>query len=76
MIIIVFEVLVPAGMDDVAIFTELGRFMLIRIMVPYGCLVIREKVLHESFSSKHIWKSYVTRYVGLDANDLLKKSEN
>ena len=47
------EVLVPAGMDDVAIFTELGRFML----APYGCLVA--KVLHE----KHIWKDYV----GLDA---------
>ena len=47
------EVLVPAGMDDVAIFTELGRFML----APYGCLV--SKVLHE----KHIWKDYV----GLDA---------
>ena len=43
------EVLVPAGMDDVAIFTELGRFML----APYGCLVA--KVLHE----KHIWKDYV-----------------
>ena len=40
-------------MDDVAIFTELGRFML----APYGCLVA--KVLHE----KHIWKDYV----GLDA---------
>ena len=39
--------------DDVAIFTELGRFML----APYGCLVA--KVLHE----KHIWKDYV----GLDA---------
>ena len=47
------EVLVPAGMGDVAIFTELGRFML----APYGCLVA--KVLHE----KHIWKDYV----GLDA---------
>ena len=47
------DVLVPAGMDDVAIFTELGRFML----APYGCLVA--KVLHE----KHIWKDYV----GLDA---------
>ena len=47
------EVLVPAGMDEVAIFTELGRFML----APYGCLVA--KVLHE----KHIWKDYV----GLDA---------
>ena len=47
------EILVPAGMDDVAIFTELGRFML----APYGHLVA--KVLHE----KHIWKEYV----GLDA---------
>lgn len=47
------EVLTPAGMDDVAIFTELGRFML----APYGCLV--SKVLH----MKHIWKEYV----GLDA---------
>ncbi len=47
------EILVPAGMDDVAIFTELGRFML----APYGHLVT--KVLHE----KHIWKEYV----GLDA---------
>ncbi|MBP5243049.1 MAG: diaminopimelate decarboxylase [Clostridia bacterium] len=47
------EILVPAGMDDVAIFTELGRFML----APYGHLVA--KVLH----LKHIWKEYV----GLDA---------
>lgn len=47
------EVLVPAGMNDVAIFTELGRFML----APYGHLIA--KVLHE----KHIWKDYV----GLDA---------
>ncbi len=47
------EILVPAGMGDVAIFTELGRFML----APYGCLVA--KVLH----MKHIWKEYV----GLDA---------
>ena len=29
------EILVPAGMGDVAIFTEMGRFM----MGPYGCLV-------------------------------------
>ena len=29
------EVLVPAGMGDVSICTELGRFML----GPYGCLV-------------------------------------
>ncbi len=47
------EVLVPAGMGDVAIYTELGRFML----APYGCLVSR--VLHQ----KHIYKEYV----GLDA---------
>ena len=31
------EVLVPAGMGDVALYTELGRFML----APYGCLVTR-----------------------------------
>ena len=39
------EVLVPAGMGDVAIYTEMGRFM----MGPYGCLVttaIHEKQLH------------------------------
>ena len=47
------EILVPEGMGDVAIFTELGRFML----APYGCLVA--KALHE----KHIWKEYI----GLDA---------
>jgi diaminopimelate decarboxylase len=47
------EILIPAGMDDVAIFTELGRFML----APYGHLVA--KVLHQ----KHIWKEYI----GLDA---------
>lgn len=47
------EVLVPAGMDDVAIFTELGRFML----APYGCLVT--KAVHE----KHTYKDYV----GVDA---------
>ncbi len=47
------EVLVPAGMDDVAIFTEMGRFML----APYGCLVTQ--AIHE----KHIYKEYV----GVDA---------
>ena len=47
------EVLVPAGMGDVSIFTELGRFML----APHGHLVA--KVLHQ----KHIYKEYV----GLDA---------
>ena len=40
-------------MDDVAIFTELGRFML----APYGHLI--SKVLHQ----KHIYREYV----GLDA---------
>ena len=43
------EILVPAGMGDVAIFTELGRFML----APYGHLVAT--VLHE----KHIQKDYM-----------------
>jgi diaminopimelate decarboxylase len=47
------EVLVPAGMGDVAIHTELGRFML----GPYGCLVAT--AIHE----KHIYKDYI----GLDA---------
>ncbi len=43
------EVLVPAGMGDVAIYTELGRFM----MAPYGHLITR--VIHE----KHTYKEYV-----------------
>ncbi len=47
------EVLVPAGMGDVAIYTELGRFM----MGPYGHLVT--KAVHE----KHIYKEYI----GVDA---------
>ena len=47
------EILVPAGMGDVSIFTELGRFML----APYGHLVA--KAIHE----KHIYKDYI----GLDA---------
>ena len=47
------EVLVPAGMGDVSIFTELGRFML----APHGLLIT--KVLHE----KHTYKEYI----GLDA---------
>ena len=46
-------ILVPAGMGDVAIYTELGRFML----APNGCLVT--KVLH----FKHTYKEYV----GVDA---------
>lgn len=47
------EVLVPAGMGDVSIYTELGRFML----APYGALVT--KAIHE----KHIYKEYI----GVDA---------
>ncbi|QNM05611.1 diaminopimelate decarboxylase [Qiania dongpingensis] len=43
------EVLTPAGMDDIAIYTEMGRFM----MGPYGCLVT--KAIHQ----KHIYKEYV-----------------
>ena len=43
------EVLVPAGLGDIAIYTELGRFM----MGPYGALVT--KAVHE----KHIYKEYV-----------------
>lgn len=47
------QVLVPAGLGHVALFTELGRFML----APYGCLVT--KAIHE----KHTHKEYV----GVDA---------
>ena len=54
------EVLVPAGMGDVAVCAEMGRFM----AGPYGCLVTR--VVHE----KHIYKDYV----GVDATacDLIR----
>ena len=47
------EILIPAGLGDVAIYTELGRYML----GPYGCLVT--KAIHQ----KHTHKDYV----GLDA---------
>ena len=47
------EILVPAGLGDISIFTELGRFML----APYGCLV--SKAIHE----KHTYREYI----GLDA---------
>lgn len=47
------EVLVPAGMGDVVIYTELGRYML----APYGCLVT--EAVHE----KHTHKEYI----GVDA---------
>ena len=43
------EVMVPAGMGDVAIYTELGRFML----GPYGCLVTT--AVHQ----KHTYKEYI-----------------
>ncbi len=47
------EILVPAGLGETALFTEMGRFML----APYGCLVTT--ALHE----KHIYKEYI----GVDA---------
>ena len=47
------EILVPAGLGDVAIYTEMGRFML----GPYGHLIAT--AVHE----KHIYKEYI----GLDA---------
>ena len=47
------EMLVPAGLGDVAIFSEMGRFT----TGPYGALV--STVIHE----KHIYKEYI----GLDA---------
>lgn len=47
------EVLVPAGMGSVKLFTELGRFML----APYGHLIV--KAIHE----KHTYKEYI----GVDA---------
>lgn len=48
------EILVPAGMDDIAIYTELGRYML----APYGCLVTH--VIHLKDTYRH--------YAGIDAN--------
>lgn len=47
------EVFLPEGMDDVAIYSEMGRFML----APYGALIT--KAIHE----KHIYKEYI----GVDA---------
>ena len=47
------EVLVPEGMGDVKLFTEMGRFM----MAPYGSLVAT------AIREKHIYKEYI----GLDA---------
>ncbi|MDR2042965.1 MAG: diaminopimelate decarboxylase [Clostridium sp.] len=47
------EILTPAGMGDVAIYTELGRFLL----APYGQLVV------QAIHKKHIYKEYI----GVDA---------
>jgi diaminopimelate decarboxylase len=47
------KILIPEGMGDVEIYTELGRYML----APYGALV--STAIHE----KHIYKDYI----GLDA---------
>ena len=47
------EVLVPNGLGDVSILTEMGRFM----MAPYGCIITT--AIHE----KHIYKEYI----GVDA---------
>ncbi|MDR0862064.1 MAG: diaminopimelate decarboxylase [Oscillospiraceae bacterium] len=54
------EILVPAGMGDVALYTEMGRFML----APYGCLVTK------AIREKHTYKEYV----GVDASacDLMR----
>lgn len=47
------KILVPAGLENAAIYTELGRFML----APYGHLVAK------AIREKHIYKEYI----GLDA---------
>ena len=47
------KILTPAGLDDIAIYTEMGRFM----TGPYGCLVT--KAIHK----KHTYKEYI----GVDA---------
>ncbi len=47
------EILVPAGLGDISIFTELGRFML----APYGHLVTK------AINEKHIYREYI----GVDA---------
>ncbi|WP_317853669.1 diaminopimelate decarboxylase [Chakrabartyella piscis] len=47
------EIFAPKGMEDVAIYTEMGRYM----MAPYGSLIAT--AIHE----KHIYKEYI----GLDA---------
>jgi len=54
------EILIPAGLGHVAIYTELGRYML----GPYGCLVSR--VIHK----KDIYKQYVN--LDASASDLMR----
>jgi diaminopimelate decarboxylase len=54
------EILIPAGMGDISLYTELGRYML----GPYGCLVT--KAIHEKNTHK--------KYIGVDscAVDLMR----
>jgi diaminopimelate decarboxylase len=54
------KILVPAGLGDAAIYTELGRYML----APYGCLVAT------ALREKHTYREYI----GLDASavDLMR----
>ncbi len=47
------EILIPAGLGEISIYTEMGRFM----TGPYGALITR--AIHE----KHIYKEYI----GVDA---------
>ena len=47
------KILVPAGMDDISIYTEMGRF----VLGPYGALVTK------AIREKHIYKEYI----GVDA---------
>lgn len=47
------KILVPAGMDDIDIYTEMGRF----VLGPYGALVTK------AIREKHIYKEYI----GVDA---------
>lgn len=47
------EILTPAGLSEISLFTELGRYML----APYGCLVTT--AIHKKDTYKH--------YIGVDA---------
>ena len=48
------EILVPAGLGNISIFTELGRFML----APYGMLIAK------AIREKHIYKEYIGLEIG------------